>query len=71
MEPNSALQRDFIDMDLRWLQLARSYQFLDQLCTFSAERGKQRGELSLRLEQLKRSSHKPLGSSRSKRDECI
>jgi hypothetical protein len=48
MEPNPALQRDFIDMELRWLQLARSYQFLDQLRTFSAGHENQRGELSVR-----------------------
>jgi hypothetical protein len=54
MEPNPALQRDFIDMELRWLQLARSYQFLDQLRTVSAGHEKRRGELSVRLERLKR-----------------
>jgi hypothetical protein len=53
MEPNPALKRDYLDMELRWLQLARSYQFLDQLRTFSAAQEK-RGELSVRLEQLKR-----------------
>ena len=29
IEPHPAIQRDFIDMELRWLQLARSYQFLE------------------------------------------
>ena len=52
-EPHPAIQRDFIDMELRWLQLARSYQFLDQLRTFSAAHDKQSGELSARLERLK------------------
>ena len=42
-----------IDMELRWLQLARSYQFLWQLRAFSAEHDKQSGELSARLEKLK------------------
>jgi hypothetical protein len=40
----------FIDIELRWLQLARSCQFLDQLRTFSAAHDKQSGELSARLE---------------------
>jgi hypothetical protein len=53
IEPHQAIQRDFIDMELRWLQLARSYQFLDRLRAFSAEHDKQSGELSARLERLK------------------
>lgn len=28
-EPNTSLRRDFFDMELRWLKLARSYQFAD------------------------------------------
>ena len=44
----------FIDIELRWLQLARSCQFLGQLRTFSAAHDKQSGELSARLERLKR-----------------
>ena len=51
IEPNPALQRDFIDMELRWLHLARSYRFLDQIGIASAEPEKQRGELSVRLAQ--------------------
>lgn len=42
IEPNPTLQHDFIDMELRWLQLARSYQFLDQLGIFLVEHKKQR-----------------------------
>jgi hypothetical protein len=53
IEPHPAIQRDFIDMELRWLKLARSYQFLNHLRTFSAEHDKQTGELSVRLEQLR------------------
>jgi hypothetical protein len=53
IEPHPAIQRDFIDMELRWLQLARSYQFLEQFRTCSAEHAKQRGELSSRLEHLR------------------
>jgi hypothetical protein len=52
IEPNPAIARDFIDMERRWLKLARSYQFLDQISTFTLEHDSQRGELSLR--QLKR-----------------
>ena len=44
----------FIDIELRWLQWARSCQFLDQLRTVSAAHDKQSGELSARLERLKR-----------------
>ena len=54
IEPHPAIQRDFIDTELRWLKLARSYQFLDQLRTRPADHDKQRGELSARLERLKR-----------------
>jgi hypothetical protein len=49
-EPNPALQRDYIEMEKRWLKLARSYQLFERLQTFSTH---QRGELSDRLEQLK------------------
>jgi hypothetical protein len=34
IEPHPAIQRDFIDMELRWLQLARSYQFLGSCALF-------------------------------------
>lgn len=49
-EPDPAIQRDFFDMEGRWLKLARSFQFLEQLQTGSAHNGV--GELSDRLDQL-------------------
>jgi hypothetical protein len=57
IEPNPAIQRDFIEMERRWLKLARNYQSFEQsferLQPFSAHQEQQRGELSARLEQLK------------------
>ena len=53
-EPNPSLRRDFFDMELRWLKLARSYQFAEQLRTFTSHNKQQRGELTERLEQLRR-----------------
>ena len=52
-EPDPALQRDFIEMERRWVQLARSYLSFERLQTFPPYREQQRGELSDRLEQLK------------------
>jgi hypothetical protein len=51
-EPNPAIQRDYIEMERRWLKLARSYQLFERIQTFSAHQEQQRGELSDRLEQL-------------------
>jgi hypothetical protein len=53
IEPNPAIQRDFIEMERRWLKLARNYQSFERLQPFSAHQEQQRGELSARLEQLK------------------
>ncbi len=53
IEPSPALQRDYIEMERRWLKLARSYQLYEWLQTFSAYDEQQRGELSDRLEKLK------------------
>jgi hypothetical protein len=60
-EPNPALQRDFFDMELRWLRLARTYQLAGQLRTFTSHNDQQRGELTERLEQLRRkpNRHRP------------
>jgi exonuclease VII large subunit len=41
-------------MELRWLKLARSYQFAEQLRTFTSHNNQQRGQLTERLEQLRR-----------------
>jgi hypothetical protein len=34
IERDPSLVRDFLDMERRWLKLARSYQFSEQLETF-------------------------------------
>ena len=54
LEPNPALQRDFIDMETRWHELARSYQFAEQLQTFKSHNVRQRTLLGERLERLRR-----------------
>jgi hypothetical protein len=66
-EPNPALRRDYFDMELRWLKLARSYQFAEQLQSFSSHGKQQSGELTNRLEQLKRKleSRHPVSTGRS------
>ena len=53
-EPNPAIQRDYAEMERRWLKLARSYQLYERVQAFSAHQEQQRGQLSDRLEQLKR-----------------
>ena len=47
IEPNPAIQRDYLEMERRWLKLA------ERMRTFSVHEDRQRGELSDRLEQLK------------------
>jgi hypothetical protein len=54
IEPNPVIQRDYIEMERRWLKLARSYPLFERVQAFSAHEEQQRGELSDRLEQLKR-----------------
>jgi len=51
-ELNPALKRDFLDMEKRWRKLARSYQFAEQLQSFSSHNKQRRGELTRRLEIL-------------------
>ena len=53
IELNPAMQRDYMEMERRWLKLARSYQLFERMQTLSAHEDRQRGELSDRLEQLK------------------
>ena len=53
-EPNPILKRDFREMEGRWIKLARSYQFLEQLTSFTTYNNQRRTELSTRLEQLNR-----------------
>jgi hypothetical protein len=52
IEPNPTVQRDFFDMERRWLKLARSYQYLEQLSSFTAHNQQLRASLSERLKQL-------------------
>ncbi len=51
-EPNPDIRRDFLEMEGRWLKLARSYQFLERLGSFTTFNNERRTELSRRLEQL-------------------
>ena len=44
VEPDPNLARDFLDMERRWLGLARSWQFSEQLDTFSKHNKKPRKE---------------------------
>jgi hypothetical protein len=37
IEPDPTVQRDFFDMERRWLKLARSYQYLEQISSFTAK----------------------------------
>ena len=59
-QTNPALQRDYFDLELRF-KLARSYQFAQQPQTFASQNRQPSGELTVRLEQLKRKlqSHHP------------
>jgi hypothetical protein len=53
-EPNPAAQRDFYEMELRWLRLARSFQFTEQLRTFQTHQERlQDRQLTERLERLR------------------
>jgi hypothetical protein len=49
-----SVQRDFCDMEAHWLRLAKSYQFLEQLNTFTVHNQQLRTSLSERLTQLER-----------------
>ena len=35
--PDPSLKQDFLDLERRWLSLARSYEFSEQLSNFTAE----------------------------------
>jgi hypothetical protein len=60
--PNPDIRRDFLEMEGRWLKLARSYQFLERLGSFTTYNNERRTELSRRLAQFNRvikGDHKP------------
>ena len=49
VEPDPNLARDFLDMERRWLGLARSWQFSEQLDTFSKHNKKTTQRASKKL----------------------
>ncbi len=52
VEPDPNLQRDYLMMERRWLGLARSYQFTEQLDAFTSHNGQQRKEANEALKRL-------------------
>jgi hypothetical protein len=46
-------RRDYFDMETRWLKLARSYQFVDQLKDFTSHNALKRTALTERLVRLR------------------
>ncbi len=62
-ETNRIFRRDFIDLELHWLKLARSYQFCNELRSLGGQCELQCGELSDRLTRLKRLAGKRETSS--------
>ena len=52
IQPDPNLQRDYLMMERRWLSLARSYQFSEQLDTFSRHNDKRRNEADEALNRL-------------------
>jgi hypothetical protein len=65
-EPDPKLQRDFLDMESRWLKLARSYQFVDQLTAFTSHNVQKRALLSERLAKLRSRMDEIEGAAGSK-----
>ena len=52
IESDPNLRRDYLMMERRWLSLARSYQFSEQLDTFSHHSNKRRNEADEALNRL-------------------
>ena len=65
-EPDPKLRRDYFDMELRWLKLARSYQFVDQLSAFTSHNAQKRAALSERLVRLRSRMDEIEGAAGSK-----
>ena len=63
VEPDPNLQRDYIMMERRWLNLARSYQFAEQLETFSAHNKKRSNEGDEALKRLTESAERMIKNS--------
>jgi hypothetical protein len=53
-EGDPAVARDFLEMERRWLRLARSYQFSEQLQSFSRHNKKRQDEAGEILDRLAR-----------------
>jgi hypothetical protein len=51
-EPDPKLRRDYFEMELRWLKLAHSYQYAEQLQTFTTHNKQRSRALTQRLEEL-------------------
>jgi hypothetical protein len=65
-EPEPKLRREFFDMETRWLKLARSYQFVDQLTAFTTHNAQKRALLSERLIRLRNRMDEIEGAAGSK-----
>jgi len=62
-EPNPNLQRDYLMMERRWLSLARSYQFSEQLDTFSTHNKSRRKEADEALNRLSEQAERMIKNS--------
>ncbi len=63
VEPHPNLQRDYLMMERRWLSLARSYQFTEQLDVFSKHNKKQSREADQALKRLTEAAERMLTKS--------
>ena len=62
-EPNPNLQRDYLMMERRWLSLARSYQFSEQLDTFSTHNKSRHKEADEALNRLSEQAERMIRNS--------
>jgi hypothetical protein len=63
VEPDPNLQRDYLMMERRWLSLTRSYQFSEQLDTFSTHNQKQLKQADEALDRLSQLAERMIQSS--------
>lgn len=66
IEPDPSVARDFLDMERRWLKLARSYAFSESLEAFSKHNKGRREEASEILARLTERARTVGGSARPK-----
>ena len=59
IERDPSLVRDYLDMERRWLSLARTYQFSEQLDTFYKFNRKRQEDTSSIIERMVRKTDKP------------